>query len=240
LVALDKFTKWLEVRAVAIVTSKDAAKFMEDITHRFEVPNRIITDLGTTFTGSDLWDFCQDSLIDIYYFSVVHPHCNAQVERTNDMVLQGIKDHIFDDASQYATWWLAELPHMIRGLRTQVSLATGYSPFFLVYGSKAVLPIDLAFGAPRIQQYKEGTTKETRKVNLNNIEEHHVAALMWHTHHEQQLRRYHDRNVCERSFNVGDLVLWHIQDTKGMHKLSAPWEGPFIVLEVVGLATYRL
>jgi hypothetical protein len=63
---------------------------------------------------------------------------------------------------------------------------------------------------------------------------------MWHTHHEQQLRRYHDRNVCERSFNVGDLVLWHIQDTKGMHKLSAPWEGPFIVLEVVGLATYRL
>jgi hypothetical protein len=66
------------------------------------------------------------------------------------MVLQGIKDHIFDDASQYATWWLAELPHMIWGLRTQVSLATGYSPFFLVYGSKAVLPIDLAFDAPRI------------------------------------------------------------------------------------------
>jgi cobalamin biosynthesis protein CbiG len=53
-VAVDKFTKWIEVRAVAMVTSKEAAKFIEDITHRFGVPNRIITDLGKAFTGSDL------------------------------------------------------------------------------------------------------------------------------------------------------------------------------------------
>jgi hypothetical protein len=38
LVAVDKFTKWIEVRAVATVTLKEAAKFMEDITHRFAPP----------------------------------------------------------------------------------------------------------------------------------------------------------------------------------------------------------
>jgi cobalamin biosynthesis protein CbiG len=65
LVVVDKFTKWIEVRAIATVTSKEAAKFMEDITHRFGVPNRIVTDLGTTFTGSNFWDFCQDNLIDV-------------------------------------------------------------------------------------------------------------------------------------------------------------------------------
>jgi cobalamin biosynthesis protein CbiG len=53
LVAVDKFTKWIEVQAVATVTSKEAAKFMEDITHRFGVPNRIVTDMGKAFTGSD-------------------------------------------------------------------------------------------------------------------------------------------------------------------------------------------
>jgi hypothetical protein len=51
---------------------------------------------------------------------------------------------------------------------------------------------------------------------------------------------YHDRNVRERSFNVGDMVLRRIQSTKGMNKLSAPWEGPFIVMEVISLSTYRL
>jgi hypothetical protein len=160
--------------------------FIEDITHRFGVPNRIVTDLGKAFIGSDFWDFCQDSFIDVYYSSVAHPRCNGQVERANGMVLQGIKDRIFNDASQNTTRWLAELPHMIWGLRTQVSSATGYSPFFQVYGSEAFLPTDLAFGAPRIQHYEEGTAEETRKVDLDSIEEHHVAALMRHMWHKQQ------------------------------------------------------
>jgi hypothetical protein len=53
LVALDKFTKCIEVRSVARVTSKEAAWFMEYITHRFGVSNRIVTDLGKAFTWSD-------------------------------------------------------------------------------------------------------------------------------------------------------------------------------------------
>jgi hypothetical protein len=82
---------------------------MQDVTHRFGVPNRIITDLGTAFIGSAFWYFCQDNMIDVYYSLVAHPRCNNQVEHANGMVLQAIKDRIFDDASNYATWWLAEL-----------------------------------------------------------------------------------------------------------------------------------
>jgi hypothetical protein len=54
------------------------------------------------------------------------------------MVLHAIKDCIFNDASPYTTRWLAELPHVIWGLWTQVSSATGYSPFFLVYRLEAI------------------------------------------------------------------------------------------------------
>jgi hypothetical protein len=49
-----------------------------------------------------------------------------------------------------------------------------------------------------------------------------------------RLRRYHDRNVKECSFNVGDLVLRRIQKTDGMHK-----ECSFII-EVISPSTYRL
>jgi hypothetical protein len=149
-VAVDKFTKWIEVRPVAKETSEEAVKFIGDIKHRFGVPNRIITDLGAAFTGSVFWDFFQDNTIDIYYSSVAHPRSNGQVERANDMVLQALKDRIYNNASKYATRWLVELPHMIWGLRTQVNSSTGFSPFFLVYGSEAKLPTDVAFGAPRI------------------------------------------------------------------------------------------
>jgi hypothetical protein len=78
----------------------------------------------------------------------------------------------------------------------------GYFPFFLVYRSKAILPTDLAFGTPRIQHYEEGIAEETRKVDLDNVEEHNVVALMRHTRQEQQLCHYNDRNVWEQSFNV--------------------------------------
>jgi hypothetical protein len=135
------------------------------------VPNRIITDLGTAFTGSVFWDFCQDNLIDVYYSSVAHPRCNGQVERANGMVLQALKDRIYDDASNYATRWLAELPHVIWGLRTQVSSATGFSPFFLVYGSEAILPTYVTFGAPWIQFYEQGEAEQTRHTDLDSLEE---------------------------------------------------------------------
>jgi hypothetical protein len=126
LVAVDKFTKWIEVRPVVKVTSEEAVKFIGDIKQHFGVPNRIIIDLGTTFTGSVFWDFCQDNLIDVYYSSVADTRCNDQVERANSMVLQALKDRIYDDASNYATRWLAELPHVIWGLRTQVNSAIGF------------------------------------------------------------------------------------------------------------------
>jgi hypothetical protein len=74
-----------------------------------------------------------------------------------------------------------------------------FSPFFLVYGSEAILPTDVAFGAPRIQFYEEGEAEQTRCVNLNSLEEQRLAAVMRQARHEQQLRRYHDRNVKETS-----------------------------------------
>jgi hypothetical protein len=80
LVAVDKFTKSIEVRPVVKVTSEEAVKFIGDIKHRFGVPNRTITDLGAAFTSSVFWHFCQDNTIDVYYSSVSHRWCNSQVE----------------------------------------------------------------------------------------------------------------------------------------------------------------
>jgi hypothetical protein len=86
-------------------------------------------------------------MIDVYYSSVADPQCNGQVERANGMVLQALKDRIFDDVSDYAPRWLAELPHVIWGLRTQVSSTKNFSPFFPVCGSDTILPTDVTFGS---------------------------------------------------------------------------------------------
>jgi hypothetical protein len=51
LVAIDKFSKWIEVRPLNSIRSEQAVAFFTNIIHRFGVPNSIITDNGTQFTG---------------------------------------------------------------------------------------------------------------------------------------------------------------------------------------------
>jgi ribonuclease HI len=60
LVAIDKFSKWIEVRPLTSIRSEQAVAFFTNIIHRFEIPNSIITDNGTQFTGKKFLDFYVD------------------------------------------------------------------------------------------------------------------------------------------------------------------------------------
>jgi hypothetical protein len=51
LVAMDKFTKWIEARLISVIKFEQAMQFFLDIVHRFGVPNSIIMDNSTQFTG---------------------------------------------------------------------------------------------------------------------------------------------------------------------------------------------
>nr|ABA97604.1 retrotransposon protein, putative, Ty3-gypsy subclass [Oryza sativa Japonica Group] len=84
-VAIDKFSKWIEAKPVITITADKARDFFINIVYRFGVPNRIITDNGTQFTGGVFKDFCDDFGIKICYASVAHPMSNGQVERANGM-----------------------------------------------------------------------------------------------------------------------------------------------------------
>ena len=105
---------------------------------------------------------------------------------------------------------------------------------------EAILPTDLAYGAPRIHHYDKGEAEKTQLLDIDSIEEHRMVAAMQYACYEQQLWRYHDKNVHERDFNIGDLVLRKIQSSEGMHKLSSQWEGPFVVSQVIRPSTYKL
>jgi transposase InsO family protein len=149
--SIDKFTKWIEYKPIASLTSVKAVEFIQDIIFRFRIPNSIITDLGSNFTSSEFFDFCEQRSIQIKYASVAHPRANVQVERANGMILEALRKKVFDKNEKFAGKWIRELPYVVWSLRTQPSRALhGNTPFFMVYGSEAVLPADLKFKAPRL------------------------------------------------------------------------------------------
>jgi transposase InsO family protein len=154
-ITVDKFTKWIKVNPTASITAANEVEFIKEIMYMFSVPNNIITDNGTRFTAREFKDFCADSGIKTNYASVSHLQSNGQVERSNGMILQGLKPEIFDRLKPYARKWVKELSSVLWALRTTLSRATGHTSFSLVYRSKAILPTEVEHKSFCVQQFNE-------------------------------------------------------------------------------------
>jgi hypothetical protein len=156
------------------------------------------------------------------------------------MILQGLKPRIFNRLDKFGKRWLKELPAVIWSLRTSRSRAIGFTTFFRVYGSEAILPTDLEYGSPWVQAYDENSFKTFQEDALDQLDEARDVALLHSAKYQQDIKCYHARRVRGRAFQVGDLVLRLRQSNKGRHKLTPPWEGPFVIAEVLRPDTYKL
>jgi transposase InsO family protein len=144
-IVVDKCTKWIQVKPATSITTAKAVEFIRDITYRFDVPNNIITDNGTQFTTREFEEFCADSGIKINYALVSHSHSNGQAERSNGMILQGLKPRIFDRLKPYVGKLVKELPSVLWALRMTLSHTMGHTPFSLVYDFEAMLPTEVEY-----------------------------------------------------------------------------------------------
>ena len=96
---------------------------------------------------------------------------NGQVEPANGMILQGLKPRIYNALNKFGKRWMKELPSVVWSLRTTPSRATGFTPFFLVYGAEAILPTDLEYGSPRTRAYDDQSNRTNREDSLDQLEE---------------------------------------------------------------------
>jgi hypothetical protein len=117
---------------------------------------------------------------------------------------------------------------------------TGFTPFFMVHGSEVVLPTDIHYGSPRVQAYTEEGNQVALEDAIDQLDKARDVVLLRCARYQEALRHYLECNVCSREFHVGDLVLRRVHDSKDRHKLASPWEGPFIVHEVLRLGTYKI
>jgi transposase InsO family protein len=219
---------------------KEAIEFFTNIIYHFGIPDAIITDNGSNFTGKKFLYFCDDNNIQIDWAAVNHPRTNRQVERVNRMILKGLKPHIFKRLEKFKARWVAEVPSMLWSLRTTSTRGTGHTPFFMVHGSEAVLPTDIDYGSPRVRAYTDEGNQVSFEDAIDQLDEARDAALLHSAQYQQAMRRYHARTIRESEFHVVDLVPRRVQSNKDRHKLSHPWEGPFTIDQVLRPDTYKL
>jgi transposase InsO family protein len=207
LVAVDKFTKWIEAAPVTTQDSKAAINFIKSIVFHFRVPHGIITDNGTNFMSKEFKDYCEGLGIKLKFASVAHPKTNGQVEKANGLICNGIKKRLLAPLEKAKHAWVGELPSVLWSLQTTPNAATQETPFFLVHGAEAVLPVEITHEAPRIATYDEATSTKALQDDVDALDDARDVALARATHYQQNLQNYHSSRVCPRSFMVGDLVL---------------------------------
>jgi transposase InsO family protein len=110
LVAVDKFTKWVEAAPVTTQDSTAAINFIKSIAFRFGVPHSIITDNGTTFTSKEFKSYFESMGIKLKFASVAHPKRNGQVEKANGLICNGIKKRMLAPLEKAKHAWIDEIP----------------------------------------------------------------------------------------------------------------------------------
>ena len=126
------------------------------------------------------------------------------------------------------------LPFPLHGYRTSVRTSTGATPFSLVYGMEAVLPIEVEIPSMRVlmeTQLSEAESCQSRYDQLNLIEEKRMTALCHGQLYQKRMKQAFDKKVKPRVFKEGDLVLKKMilfhNDSRG--KWTPNYEGPYVV-----------
>ncbi|GJT36294.1 reverse transcriptase domain-containing protein [Tanacetum coccineum] len=118
-------------------------------TWRFGRPQAIISDNGKQFVEGTFLVFCKKLVTLQASTSVYHPHANGQIEVTNREIIKGMERRL-GKAHQA---WIDELPQVLWAHQTMPKSSNGETPFSLVYGSKAVIPIEISLETKRVQDF---------------------------------------------------------------------------------------
>jgi hypothetical protein len=103
-----------------------------------------------------------------------------------------------------------------------------------------VLPPEIYLESTRVTHFNVEDQTEARELDFNLLEERRNAALAIVQKYQESLKRYYNKSVVQRELNIGDLVFKKDIHTKGKHKFSSPWEGPFIIVDIAAPGAYVL
>src|SRR3954468_3315449 len=96
LVAVDKFTKWIDARPIKKLDGPTTVRFIADIATRYGLPHSIIIDNGTNFAKGAVARYASKQGIRLDVASIAHPQSNDHAERAYGLILSRIKPRLVE------------------------------------------------------------------------------------------------------------------------------------------------
>ena len=135
----DYFTKWTEAYAIpnkeAVTVPK---RLLDEMFCRFSLPEKL---QGRQFEGEVVTQLCQLLAIEKTHTTPYHPQSDGLIERFNRTLLSMLATCLEDHPNE----WDQQLSKLCMVYNSSVQSTTGYSPYFLMFGRDARLPMDIIY-----------------------------------------------------------------------------------------------
>ncbi|KAH6597131.1 hypothetical protein BASA50_004672 [Batrachochytrium salamandrivorans] len=135
---IDYATRWVLAKPVREMTEAAVATFLYDLMMTYGAPFEIISDRGKSFLAEGISEFERENSIRHLATTPYHPQTNGMVERMHAMLGHGLTTLVADKRDR----WDEYLPQVLLAIRTRTHAVTGFSPFYLLFGTHPRLPND--------------------------------------------------------------------------------------------------
>ena len=224
IVATDYLTKWVEAKATTKNDARTTAIFLyENVFTRYGLPLEIVSDQGVHFVNEVVEFLLAEFMITHKRSAPYHPQTNGLAESTNKTLCTALTKVVSKSRSD----WAEKLHSVLWAYRIAYKTATGVTPFELVFGLNAITPLDYLVPTLRVAHDLEWTGHElfARIDELEALDESRPLALVGMYAEKRRRKQWFDKNLKDRNFAVGDLVLLYTLK-KNRRKLKKRGLGP--------------
>ena len=220
LVVVDHFTRYVQAFVTKNHTVRTTARVLyNNYFSVFGFPQRLMSDQGTEFCGKVIAAMCSLLGVEKIRTTPYHPQTNGSAERVH----QTLQRMIGKLDPEKRRKWPAHIGSIIIAYNSTRSLVTGYSPYYLMFGRRPRLPIDLLFPMRQTQMLTR-TIDEYVASLYDRLRESLAIAQDCAIKEAQRQKRLYDRKVGAVELRPGDHVLVHLDAFRGQRrKLKNRW-----------------
>ena len=238
LLIVDHFTRYVQGFATKNKSGTTAArKLYGDFVLRFGFPSQILHDQGREFENNLFAELEKLSGVHKLRTTPYHPQTNGTVERMNQTVLSMLRTLPENNKSR----WPESLDKLIYAYNCTTHDTTGFEPYYLLFGRRPKLPIDLMLGEDdgelvSHEEYAKRWEKQMREA-YRIVAEKSAARKTKDTE-----RRKSDSKKLLQELHVGDRVLVkNVREKGGPGKLRSYWEQKvYVISEKKGDVVYSV
>lgn len=237
IVAVDYFTKWVIAQPVPHAKTREVVDFfVRRVVLQHGAPSFLISDRGKCLTSKFANELYRALQTNHLVTAAYHPQCNGLVERFNHTFAEMLSMYV----SSCHDDWDEVVDFVVFAYNTSRQESTGVSPFYLLYGREAILPVDVALGNnPVPVKCDEASSAQlrdlaTRLANIREIVKRRLILVR-----ARQKRRYdlHRKSV---TYATDDLVWIYRPDRKKgrSEKLLHRYHGPYKIVQKISDLNY--